>query len=135
MVLKVHMLGLLIHFCIVSFVFIHFLSSSNHLTSNISLLLPSYIVFPFFTVTVLSILIAYAKSLFYSYLYISIIFYQSWTYGPEMINCMVLKHMGMSSSDQIPIHENWCWTLKVINFQMAILGLDNEKVYRNHTFR
>ena len=117
MVLKIHMLGLLSHLCIVSLVFICLLSSSHLLTSDISLLLPSYIVFPFFTVTVLSILVAYAKSLFYSYLCIFIIF---WTNGPEIINCMVLKYMEMSSCDQIPIHENWCLTIKVLDFLMAI---------------
>ena len=110
MVLKVHTLGLLSHFCIVSFVFIHLLSSSHLLTSDISLLSPSYIVLPLFTVTVLSILVAYVKSLFYLYLYILIIF---WTNGPEMINCMVLKYMEMSSSDQIPVHKNWCLSLNV----------------------
>ena len=41
-------------------------------------------------------------------------------YGPEIINYMVLKYMGMSSSDQIPIHENWCLSLNVVDFRMAI---------------
>ena len=48
MVLKVHMLGLLRHSCIVSFVFLHLLSSSHLLTSDISLLTSfSFIYCPF----------------------------------------------------------------------------------------
>ena len=41
-------------------------------------------------------------------------------YGPEIINYMVLKYMEMSSSDQIPVHENWCLLLMVLDFPMAI---------------
>ena len=41
-------------------------------------------------------------------------------YGPEIINYIVLKYMGLSSGDQIPVHENWCLTLKVSDFLMAI---------------
>ena len=33
---------------------------------------------------------------------------------------MDLKYMEMSSSDQIPIHENWYLSLKVLDFPMAI---------------
>ena len=55
-------------------------------------------------------------------------------YGPEIVNCMVLKYMGMSSSDQIPIHENWCVSLKVFRFSGGYLGLDNENVYISYTF-
>ena len=54
-------------------------------------------------------------------------------YGPEIINYMVLKYMGMSSSDQIPIHENWCLTLKVLRFSNGYIGLGNENVYISHT--
>ena len=46
---------------------------------------------------------------------------------------MVLKYMGMSSSDQIPIHENWCLTLKLFRFSNGYIGLGNENVYINHT--
>ena len=35
-------------------------------------------------------------------------------YGPEIAYYMVLKYMGMSSSDWIPIHENWCLSLRVL---------------------
>ena len=41
-------------------------------------------------------------------------------YGPEINNYMVLKYMEMSSSDQIPIHKNWCLTLKVGHCPMVI---------------
>ena len=54
-------------------------------------------------------------------------------YGPEIINYMVLKYMGMSSSDQIPVHENWGLTLKVLRFSNGYIGLGNENVYINHT--
>ena len=54
-------------------------------------------------------------------------------HGPEIITSMVLKYMGMSSSDQIPIHENWCLTLKVFTFSDGCLGLGNENVYINHS--
>ena len=47
---------------------------------------------------------------------------------------MVLKCIGMSSSDQIPIHKNWCLILKVFRFSDGYLGLDNENVYSSHTF-
>ena len=47
---------------------------------------------------------------------------------------MVLKHMEMSSSDWIPIHENWRLSLRVIRFSDGYLGLGNENVYCNHTF-
>ena len=69
MVLKVRMSGLLSHFCIVSFVlhmFSFFFLSSDFFHLHI---------LPFFSVTVLSTLVAYAKSVFCSYLYIFIIFY------------------------------------------------------------
>ena len=52
----------------------------------------------------------------------------------EIIICMVLKYMGLSSSDQIPVHENWCLTLKVSDFSNGYLGIYNENVYINHTF-
>ena len=55
-------------------------------------------------------------------------------YGPEIINYMVLKYMGMSSSDQIPIQENWCLTLRVLRFFDGYIGLGNENVYISHTF-
>ena len=54
-------------------------------------------------------------------------------YGPEIINYMVLKYMGMSSSDQISIQENWCLTLKVLRFCDDFIGLGNENVYISHT--
>ena len=54
-------------------------------------------------------------------------------YVPEINNCMVLKYKGLSSSDQIPIHENWCLTLKVFRFSNGYIGLGNENVYINHT--
>ena len=41
-------------------------------------------------------------------------------YGPEIAIYMVLQYIGMSSSDQIPIHKNWCLTLKVSDFPIAI---------------
>ena len=41
-------------------------------------------------------------------------------YGPEIAIYMVLKYKGMSSSDQIPIHENWCLSLNIVDFPMAI---------------
>ena len=41
-------------------------------------------------------------------------------YGPGIINHVVLKYMGMSSSDQIPVHENWLLTLKVVGIPLAI---------------
>ena len=34
-------------------------------------------------------------------------------YGPEIVNYMVLKCLGMSLSDQIPIPENWCLSLNL----------------------
>ena len=37
-------------------------------------------------------------------------------YDPEIINYMVLKYMEMSSSDWIPIHKNWCLSLRVVRF-------------------
>ena len=42
--------------------------------------------------------------------------------------------MGMSSSDQIPIHENWCLSLKVLDIFNGYLGVINENVHSNHTF-
>ena len=39
----------------------------------------------------------------------------------------------MSSGDWIPIHENWCLSLRVLKFSDAYLGLGNENVYSNHT--
>ena len=57
-----------------------------------------------------------------------------WTYGPQIINYMVLKHKEMSSGDWIPIHENWCLLLMVVRFSEGYLHLDNENVYINHTF-
>ena len=54
-------------------------------------------------------------------------------YGPEIINCMVLKYMAVSSSDQIPIHENWCLSLKVDRFSKGYIQLGNENVYINLT--
>ena len=50
-------------------------------------------------------------------------------YGPEIINYMVLKYMGISSSDQIPIHENLCLTLNVFRLSDSYIGLCNENVY------
>ena len=47
---------------------------------------------------------------------------------------MVLKYMEMSSSDHIPIHENWCLSLNMLDFPMAILGLNNENMHSSHTF-
>ena len=41
-------------------------------------------------------------------------------YGPEIVICMVLKYMGMSSSEWIPIHKNWLLTLKVVDIPLAI---------------
>ena len=55
-------------------------------------------------------------------------------YGPEIINYMVLKYMEISSSDWIPIHENWYLSLRVIRFSDCYIGLGNENVYSNHTF-
>ena len=46
---------------------------------------------------------------------------------------MVLKYMEMSSSDQIPIHENLCLRLKVLGFSDGYIGLGNENVYISHT--
>ena len=63
----------------------------------------------------------------HSFIYICTFSLQTQMYGAEIINYMVLKDMGMSSSDQIPIHKNWLLTLKVA------LGLGNENVYINHT--
>ena len=54
--------------------------------------------------------------------------------GPEIINYMVLKYGEMSSSDWIPIHKNWCLSLKVVRFSDGYLQLSNENVYINHTF-
>ena len=54
-------------------------------------------------------------------------------HGPEIAINMVLKYMGMSSSDQIPIHENWCLSLRVVRFSEGYLWLGNENVYINHT--
>ena len=54
-------------------------------------------------------------------------------YGPEIINYMVLKYMGMSSSDQIPVHENLCLTLKIFRFSDGYIGIGNENVYFSHT--
>ena len=54
-------------------------------------------------------------------------------YGPETVNYMVLKYVGFSSSDQIPIHKNWCLTIKVLRFSNGYLGLGNENMYINHT--
>ena len=53
-------------------------------------------------------------------------------YGPEIINYMVLKYVGMSSSDQIPIHKNLCLTLKVL-ISTGYIGLGNENVYISYT--
>ena len=39
---------------------------------------------------------------------------------------MVLKYMGMSSSDQIPVHENWCLTLNILRFSNGCIRLGNE---------
>ena len=55
-------------------------------------------------------------------------------YGPEIIIYMVLKYMEMSSSDQIPIHENCCLSVRVVRFTKGYLWLGNENVYINHTF-
>ena len=55
-------------------------------------------------------------------------------YDPEMINYMVLKYKEMSSSDRIPIHKNWCLSLRVVRFSKGYLWLGNENVYINHTF-
>ena len=55
-------------------------------------------------------------------------------YGPKIINYMVLKYMEMSSDDQIPIHENWCLSLRVLRFSDGYSGLGNENVYSSHTF-
>ena len=44
-------------------------------------------------------------------------------YGPEIINYMVLKYVGMSSSDQIPIHEKLCLRPKVPRFSNGYIGL------------
>ena len=76
MVLKVHMLGLLSHFCIISLSshIFFLLPIFWHLTPVFWVLLPSYIVL-FLTVKVLNALVAYAKLLFYSYLYTFIISY------------------------------------------------------------
>ena len=54
-------------------------------------------------------------------------------YGPEIINHMVLKYMGTRASDQIPVHENLCLTLKVFRFSDGCIGLGNENVYIIHT--
>ena len=54
-------------------------------------------------------------------------------YSPKIINYMVLKDMGMSSSDQIPIYENWCLSLNVVDFSNGYIGLGNENVYISHT--
>ena len=54
-------------------------------------------------------------------------------HGPEIINYMVLKYREMSSSDQIPVHENWCLSLRVVRFSVGYLRLGNENVYSNHT--
>ena len=54
-------------------------------------------------------------------------------YGPEIAIYMVLKYMEMSSSDQIPVHKNWCLLLRVLRFPNGYLGLGNENVYSNHT--
>ena len=40
----------------------------------------------------------------------------------------------MSSSDQIPVHKNWCLSLNIVDFLMATLGLNNENVYISYTF-
>ena len=40
----------------------------------------------------------------------------------------------MSSSDQIPIHENWCLSVRVVRFSVGYLGLGNENVYSSHSF-
>ena len=53
--------------------------------------------------------------------------------GPGIINYMVLKYMGLSSSDQIPVHQNWCLTLKVFRFSDGYIWLGNENVYISHT--
>ena len=42
-------------------------------------------------------------------------------YGPEIIIYMVLKYMEMSSSDQIPIHENWDLSSMVVRFSKGYL--------------
>ena len=41
--------------------------------------------------------------------------------------------MGLSSSDQIPIHKNLCLRLKVLRFSDGYIGLGNENVYISHT--
>ena len=53
-------------------------------------------------------------------------------YGPEIINYMVLKYKEMSSSDQSPIHKNWCLSLRVVRFSNGYLGIGNGNVYSNH---
>ena len=55
-------------------------------------------------------------------------------YGPEIINYMFLKYMGLSSGDQIPVHKNWCLNLKVFRFSAGYIGLGNENVYSSLTF-
>ena len=70
----------------------------------------------------------------HSFIYIYTFSLQTWTYGPEIINYMVLKYMGMSSSDQIPFHKKLCMRLKVLGFFNDYIRLGNENVYINHTF-
>ena len=71
----------------------------------------------------------------HSFIYICTFSFEVWMYGPEIIIYMVLKYMEMSSSDWIPIHENWCLlTLSVVRFSEGYLWLGNINVYINHTF-
>ena len=43
-------------------------------------------------------------------------------YGPQIITDMVLKYKEMSSSDQIPIHENGSLSLKVVRFSNGYIS-------------
>ena len=44
-------------------------------------------------------------------------------YGPEMINCMVLKYIRLSSGDQIPVHKNTLsFSIKVVRFFDCMFG-------------
>ena len=44
-------------------------------------------------------------------------------YSPEIIIYMVLKYVEMSSSGQISVHENCCWSMRVVRFTEGIHGL------------
>ena len=44
-------------------------------------------------------------------------------YSPEIIIYMVLKYMEMSSSGQIPVHENCCWSMREVRFTEGIHSL------------